>query len=257
MTTPLSCDECEAWLPDYVLNLLEAQEAAAVIEHLRTCTRCQTSLAAYEEILGRLGEAVPLHEPPVDLQSRLLAGVTADLAPPTATPQPSRWSQLRLPWWVVPVTAVNALLFCGAAWWAWQAWQNASRASDQWQQIRQQIDMQRQALTLVASPASRRVSIGDEGKARGTLLLQAMTPHAILIVQDLPPLPPDRAYQLWLIREGVRDNGGVFRVDERGFGMLRIEAPYPMKTYRAIGITEEPAMGSPGPTSPRVIGGPL
>ena len=70
MTAPLSCDECEAWLPDYVLNLLEAQEAAMVTEHLRTCTRCQNTLAAYENVLGRLGEAVPLHEPPAELQRR-------------------------------------------------------------------------------------------------------------------------------------------------------------------------------------------
>jgi anti-sigma-K factor RskA len=257
MTTPLSCDECEAWLPDYVLNQLEAQEAIAVAEHLRTCTRCPNSLAAYENVLGRLGEAVPLQAPPPDLRRRLLAAATADLDPVAAPPSRVRWWQFRLPWWAVALTAVNAILFLGAVWWAWQAWHDASRASEQWQQIKRQIELQRQALILVASPASRHVTLGNEGKARGTLLIQPATPYAVLVVQDLPPLPPDRAYQLWLIRDNVRDNGGVFQVDARGFGMLHIQAPYPMETYRAVGITEEPATGSPGPTSPRVIGAPL
>jgi hypothetical protein len=90
----------------------------------------------------------------------------------------------------------------------------------------------------------------------GLLLLKPDDPHAVLIVQDLQPLPRDRAYQLWL-RWGdrQRDNGGVFRVDEQGFGLVYITAPQPFTTYQRVGITEEPAGGSPGPTSPRVIGG--
>jgi anti-sigma-K factor RskA len=78
-----------------------------------------------------------------------------------------------------------------------------------------------------------------------------------LIVQDLPLLPSDRVYQLWLLRDSTRDNGGIFQVDAQGFGMLLIHAPHPLADYRAAGITEEPAGGSSGPTSPRLIGGRL
>jgi hypothetical protein len=49
----------------------------------------------------------------------------------------------------------------------------------------------------------------------------------------------------------------VFRVDEQGFGLMRITAPRPFTAYQRVGITEEPAGGSPGPTSPRVIGAAL
>jgi hypothetical protein len=87
------------------------------------------------------------------------------------------------------------------------------------------------------------------------LLLNPAEPHAVLIVQDLPPLQQGRAYQLWLgWGDRQRDNGGVFRVDEQGFGMLRVTTPQPFTAYQRVGITEEPAGGSPGPTSARVIG---
>jgi len=80
----------------------------------------------------------------------------------------------------------------------------------------------------------------------------------VLIVQDLPLLQRDRTYQLWLgWGDRQRDNGGVFRVDEQGFGLLRLTAPQPFTAYQRVGITEEPAGGSPGPTSPRVIGATL
>ena len=97
-----------------------------------------------------------------------------------------------------------------------------------------------------------------DSRARGFLLLKPDDLHAVLIVQNLPSLPQDRAYQIWLGRgDRQRDNGGVFRVDEQGFGLVSITAPRPFTAYQRVGITEEPAGGSPGPTSPRVIGGTL
>lgn len=260
MADPLSCDQCDEWLPDYVLNALEPAEAAAVAEHLRTCARCQASLAAYDAVVDGLGEAVPAQDPPADLRQRLLTAVATDLAPATPTPlplSPRRWRVWR-PRWALVLTVVHAALFLGAAWWAWQAWQEVPRVRHQWQQAARQLELQRQALELLATPESRRVPLlSDKSQARGTLLLQGSIPDAILVVQDLPPLQPDRVYQLWLRRGDIRDNGGTFRVDEQGFGIVFVHAPYPFGAYHRAGITEEPAGGSPGPTSPGVIGGPL
>ena len=125
--------------------------------------------------------------------------------------------------------------------------------------VQRQLALQHQAFTLITAPEARPVLLrsdkADSG-ARGLLLLKPDDSHAVLIVQDLPPLPQDRAYQLWLgWGDRQRDNGGVFRVDAQGFGLVYITAPQPFTTYQRVGITEEPASGSPGPTSPRVIGG--
>jgi anti-sigma-K factor RskA len=259
MTDPLSCDQCDEWLPGYVLNALTLEEATATAAHLQTCARCQARLVALEATVGRLGETVTLHEPPPELRRNLMAMVAADLAPrspESQAPQP-RWRHLWTSRWIWALTAANAVLFLGAAWFAWQAWSNLPHGYPSWHQMAQAIAVQRQALALLTEATSRRVMLNNGTQARGTLLLQSTTAQAVLIVQNLPPLPSNRVYQLWLIRDGIRDNGGIFQVDNQGFGMLFIQAPHTFNAYQAAGITAEPAGGSPGPTSPRVIGGKL
>ena len=64
MAAPLSCDQCEELLVDYLLYALETEAVGAVTEHLSTCDRCRAQLAAYEAVLGQLAQAVPQQEPP-------------------------------------------------------------------------------------------------------------------------------------------------------------------------------------------------
>ncbi|MDQ7028742.1 MAG: anti-sigma factor [Ardenticatenia bacterium] len=81
----------------------------------------------------------------------------------------------------------------------------------------------------------------------------------VLVVNGLAPLAQDQAYQLWLIRpDGRRDNGGVFRVERPGeLTLHRVVSPAPWTLYTGVGVTVEPATGSPGPTGPRVLHGGL
>ena len=254
-----SCEQCDELLPGFVLGALTPEEAAATAEHVSTCARCQENLAAYERVLDRLGESVTQHEPPPALRLQLLAAVREEVSPAAVSPAPRRhWWPAALPRWVAVVTAANVLLFLVSAWGFWQAQRQLTLAQEKWQQVFRQLSVQREALTLLTQPESRRVLLrSDAHQGRGTLLLETAAPQAVLMVRDLPRLQPNREYQLWLVRENTRDNGGTFRVDEQGFGMLLVHAPYPLSAYRAAGITEEPAGGSPGPTSPRVIGGVL
>ena len=163
------------------------------------------------------------------------------------------------PRWAFLLTAANVVLCLSVGWWTWQVQREAALVHQRWQDVQRQLALQRQAFTLITAPEARPVVLRSDkadSRARGLLLLKPDDPHAVLIVQDLPPLPQDRAYQVWLgWGDRQRDNGGVFRVDEQGFGLLYITAPQPFTTYQRVGITEEPAGGSPGPTSPRVIGG--
>ena len=80
---------------------------------------------------------------------------------------------------------------------------------------------------------------------------------ALLCVYGMPELPPDKAYQVWLIKDGKRESGGVFQVSEYGFGFLMVRPTYSLSEYSSVGITVEPVVGSPAPTSPRVLGGTL
>ncbi|MCC7353049.1 MAG: anti-sigma factor [Anaerolineae bacterium] len=91
--------------------------------------------------------------------------------------------------------------------------------------------------------------------ATATRYVPAEGRAGLLVVRNMPPLPAGKAYQLWLVQSGQRDNGGLLQVGQDGSGFLLVKSPRPLHEYEAAGITMEPAGGSPGPTSPRVIGG--
>ncbi len=101
--------------------------------------------------------------------------------------------------------------------------------------------------------------IGTEAApmATGLLVISTDGEHGTLVVEGLPDLDSERQYQLWLIHDGQRTNGGVFSVNEEGYGSLAISSPQPLSSYSAFGITIEPVGGSPGPTGDRVLGSTL
>jgi anti-sigma-K factor RskA len=96
-----------------------------------------------------------------------------------------------------------------------------------------------------------------QSTATGFVLISADGEDGALVVDGLPPLGEDQQYQLWLIRDGTRTSGAVFSTDEKSYGGTRIRSPLSLLEYSAVGITVEPAGGSPQPTGPRVLGGPL
>jgi anti-sigma-K factor RskA len=234
-------------LPAYALGCLDPEELAAVRKHLERCASCRAGLAKYEEVVGALGLAAPPAEPPAALKKRILAGI--EPVSPTLEARSSRsiadrvrgfWSIPR----VAPAWAAAAILAMAVL---------AVSNILLWQRL--------QHLETLAGRLPSQVAAlsGSESapEARGVILYRSAESRATLVVENLPPLSPDRQYQLWLIRDGGRTSGGVFSVSPRGYGTLEVSAPLPLGNYQAFGITVEPAGGSPGPTGPRVLGGEL
>ena len=102
------------------------------------------------------------------------------------------------------------------------------------------------------------LSAADEGAdAHASVRWRPNSNVAVLTAESFPELQPDMAYQLWLIRDGQRTSGGLFTVDDEGAGVLLVVAPKPIDIFDSMGITPEPASGSPAPTSPPVVIGKL
>ncbi|MCJ7660988.1 MAG: anti-sigma factor, partial [Anaerolineales bacterium] len=94
-------------------------------------------------------------------------------------------------------------------------------------------------------------------EATGTLVISMDGEYGVLVVDALPILDESQQYQLWLIYDGQRASGGVFSVNDEGYGSLSVSSEKPLSSYPAFGITIEPAGGSPGPTGEKVLGGEL
>jgi anti-sigma-K factor RskA len=94
-------------------------------------------------------------------------------------------------------------------------------------------------------------------EAKGLMVLTGDGRSGTLVVDGLPKLGPERQYQLWLIQDGQRTSGGVFSVDSWGYGAMVIESERPLDSFQSVGVTIEPAGGSPGPTGEKVLSGEL
>jgi anti-sigma-K factor RskA len=115
---------------------------------------------------------------------------------------------------------------------------------------------QQVSLELLGKREASRVELTADGGQDGQYasLLWAREEGAqkwvlLLYLNRFPSLSPDKAYQLWLIRDNQPHSAGVFQVDEDGNGAFVFESPEPIGEFDAIGITEEPAAGSLAPTS--------
>lgn len=228
-------------LPAYALGCLDPEEDALVARHLENCATCRIELETYRAAAGELALAVIEDEPSPQLRQRLLARTGP--APLPAVPEPARfsWRQAlahRLgrvsPAWAAAGLLLIVALLAGNLW--------------LWQQVRQ----------LSRPTTLRTVALaGTEAAptARGLIVISVDGEHGTLVVDGLPQLGPEQEYQLWLIKDGQRDSGAVFAVDEDGYGSKWVKAPRPLAYYSAFGVSIEPAGGSPAPTGARVLGG--
>jgi anti-sigma-K factor RskA len=226
-------------LPAYSLGALDEPDATRVERHLATCAACQADLEQYHRVAGRIALAAPLVSPSPQLHQRLLARIAAESPAAAAPVGQSLWQRLvDFSRWIAPVwTPLSLLLIAGmlvANLWLWRSLPPAP--------------------ALAAVPLT---GTDTAPQAYGFITAAPGSPAGTLVAQGLPPLDPARQYQLWLIRDGQRTSGGLFSVSPEGAGILSIQAPQPLLSYDAFGITVEPAGGSPGPTGDRVLRGEL
>ena len=75
---------------------------------------------------------------------------------------------------------------------------------------------------------------------------------AVLDVTGLPPLEPGKTYQVWLIANAPV-SAGLLTVDANGQGVLIITSTESIGSFKSLGISVEPAGGSPQPTGDIVV----
>lgn len=248
----MNCEQIAELIPGYALDALDLEERMLVEMHLAQCPECQAELEALRPVASSLAFVAEVQEPSAQLRERIRADLsTPHLVDAQRVPgrhQP-RGKLIPFPAWALAAAAV----FIGLIVW------NVMLQLQIGEQ-RERLEQQAEIVTMLALAEKPGVVLqGTEAApgAKGRLVPSPNGEGAALVVQDMPPPPPGRIYQLWLIRpDGQRDNGGLFTVDE-GRGMIYIHPPANLSQYVAVGVTDEPPGGSPGPTGTKVLGGKL
>jgi anti-sigma-K factor RskA len=223
-------------IPGYALGSLQEDEFRFVARHLEQCAACRAEFHAYEELMAGIATAeIPLVTAPASLQQRMMQQVQRAPSPARAPHDQSVWQRLRLPQLsfrvVGAAAAVLVLVVIGAAIGAQGAKPSLART-----------------VQLKGTEIAPDAEAVFEGNAQGT--------EATLRVAGLMQLDPSQQYQLWLIKpDGSRDSGAVFSVEKDGSALVLIVPAESLDHYQRLGVTIEPAGGSPGPTSPPVLTG--
>ncbi len=264
----------------FVLGDLTAEETARLKQLAATNPDIRREIRAMQTSLELMPQALPLATPPPHLRQRIVttaltttdpaaesatpSGETASTLEPVAPPAPSgtpssqallsrpsiltRRSRSIVKWLAALVTLFALLL-----------------AADNIR-LRNQLQLaQEQHLNRVAEilqqPTSRLIALeGGQNEATGTLLF---TPgnwsEVIVSLANLPPLPPDRIYRMWL----SLDNGdvilcGEFNPESDGSVFVRFTPPEsPPEGVKAteLFVTQEELNSIPMPQAERVMEG--
>lgn len=243
--------EIQEQIPLYAIGGMSAEESSRVAAHLEICPGCRALLSEYRFVTEELLVQVPPHAAPERIGVRLQNLAAADALkskPPTMPEKVPFWKKMFvIPRWGLALALLALLLLLGTT--GVLAWQlrNTPRI-DEVAQVLTARDLK--ILPLKASETAADTS-------GGFICLVPGKSTALLWMYGMPHLDYDHAYQVWLKDGDTRVSGGLFRPNYDGRAVAVINAPLPLSEFKEIGITVEPSAGSPGPTTPRVVGGEL
>ncbi|WP_442601849.1 anti-sigma factor domain-containing protein [Paenibacillus sp. KN14-4R] len=228
---------CDLYL-DVLSGLSTEEERIAFERHLPGCEACQAEMAGLQLVWEGISADMEQIEPPIDLKQQVMKAAFAAEATKTAQPAAEtnrRSAKLR---WLrkVPAAALIAVFVFGSALNIWLYRERTSiSASSETQhvapsQIKLAIPLQSQSHDT--SKAYGTACIIDNGKSK----------QFVVYVYGATPTSGDQAYQVWLIKSGIRSSAGTFRVasEGAGVGMLTMPMESDTLTFDQIGITLEP-----------------
>lgn len=224
----------------YALGALDADDLARFEAALAASPRLSAEVAAFEAALVGLP---PAEEPPPALKSAVLAetldapqspqapSFAAEASPVTRLHPQRRW--YRRPAMLAAAAAAVVLLVgaavVGLGWSGDNGW-----------------GAQRQLAAIEQAPDRRsaEVELADGGTV--TLVWSADEARSAVLADDLAALEPEQTYELWYIDADGATPAGTF---DGGTGQSWRLLDGTMTPGVTVGVTVEPAGGSPRPTS--------
>jgi anti-sigma-K factor RskA len=231
-------------LPAYALGVLEPEQTARMERHLSECVECRGVLREYEEVVRLIPLGLPRTEPSSSARRELFNRIRFDRSTAEGFGWRGWWPRMRRH--VLTAAVVVAIVVGAGLYWESTNDPETNDAAEMIADLRQD-----EATAIVSMRGSE-----NAPQAVAQLLFQPGESRAGLVVSGLPPLPDDRAYQLWFVDpDDTRHDGGTFTVDDGGQAMVAIEAPADYSPGWSCGVTEEPAGGSEWPTGRNVLHG--
>jgi hypothetical protein len=249
----------------HALGSLAGAEREELEKHLGGCADCRRELEFLRGDMSLLALTAAGPKPPLRARQRLLSAIALEGPRPARVPVsrsnsfalepevPSWWSTLVWPSlrWVAAAALLvvsiglvrqNAALEHDLA---SMGAQFRSRLNDQGSKLQQANEV----VATLLDPDTTKIELvvsGNKPQPRGKVLFDRRKGNLIFFASNLPPLPAEKIYELWLFPAtgGAPVAAGLFIPDARGSATV-LNPPLPKGIQaRSFAVTLEPASGS-------------
>lgn len=209
----------------YVLGDLDTEETQVFIQMLQQNEALVQEVKALQVALRLAPQALPPVTPPLRLRERIVSA-HAVTEPPLERPVGFLWGKI-----IAGIAMIAALLLAADNWRLRQAFVAQSESVDS-----------RSLAAILQRPNSRVIPIRREAgnaEAVGTLLFTpGQWQQVIVSLGNLPPLPPDQIYRMWLtLNNGQVIPCGEFNTDAEGSVFVELNpTEKPPQGTKAAGI---------------------
>ncbi|GJF33817.1 hypothetical protein KNE206_65170 [Kitasatospora sp. NE20-6] len=233
----------------YAAHALRPEERPAFEEHLAGCEVCAREVDGFAATLARLAACEASAVPPGAEERAMAAIGTVRQLPPAGAAAPSGTARRRLAhprrWTgLAPAACLAAAAVLGGV--AVQQHDEARQSRAEAGRLHTELD--RFSALLTAPDARTATTTAADGEGTGTAVWSESRNQAGFLTTGLPPLPSGTTYELWFADGGAFRPAGLMASAQ---GARLLEGPLGQAT--GIGVTLEPAGGSPQPTSDPVL----
>lgn len=235
-------DDLHMLVGPYLLDALTDEERLTFESHLENCEACRDEVGTLREAVTQLAPA-PV-TPPAGLRDRIVQEANRTPQEVSQIPRTASRSAARSPWPMRLTAAAAAVLLVAVGGLSY----TVLEINERLQTTQETAD---RFADLVAAPdATMAATQGAEGSSGGVV---ASPSHgeAVVIIDQLDSAPHDHTYQLWLIDDEQAVSAGLFNTD--GDGRATQILATGLDGVDAVGVTLEPASGSPQPTTDPVL----
>ena len=245
----------------YALNALEGEDRRKIEEHLASCAECRLELEQLRGDGALLALSTAGPRPPLRAKKRLMDAIAAE-SPTSRAESAGEMRASRHSWWGwLGWAATASLLVLAAALWKENRGlrEEAGILRSVTSQQASQLDELRRVAAPIIEPEAQRVTlvaVKTPPQPQGKAFYLRSRSSLVFVANNMPALPPQKAYELWLIpKQGAPIPAGVFKPDAHGSATV-VNPPLPAGAEaKAFAITVENESGSLTPTMPIVMMG--